>query len=92
MKTNVENSLVSLEKVLPVLESISAWDFDTLHTTVLKLVEEMGIKNGVMLWPIRTALSGKQFTPGGAFELAEILGKEESLRRVRIGIDQLKNA
>jgi glutamyl-tRNA synthetase len=92
MKTNVENSLVSLEKVLPVLESLEAWDFDTLQDTVLKLVEEMGIKNGLMLWPIRTALSGQQFTPGGAFELAEILGKEESLRRIRIGIEQLKNA
>jgi len=92
MKTNAENSLVSLEKVLPLLESIEAWDFDTLHNSVLKLVEEMGVKNGVMLWPIRTALSGKAFTPGGAFELAEILGKEESLRRIRIGIEKLKNA
>lgn len=92
MKTNAENSLVSLEKVLPLLESVESWDFDTLHNSVLKLVEEMGVKNGVMLWPIRTALSGKAFTPCGAFELAEILGKEESLRRIRIGIEKLKNA
>ena len=92
MKTNVENSLVSLEKVLPVLEAVDNWEFNTLHDTVLKLVEEMGVKNGVMLWPLRTALSGKQFTPGGAFELADILGKEESLKRIRIGIENLKNA
>lgn len=90
MKTNLENSLVSLEKVLPVLETIENWNFDTLHDSVLKLVEEMGVKNGVVLWPIRTALSGKAYTPGGAFELAEILGKEESLRRIRIGIEKLK--
>lgn len=92
MKTNLENSLESLEKVLPLLESIELWNFDTLHENVLKLVEEMGIKNGVMLWPIRTALSGKAFTPGGAFELSEILGKEESLKRIKKGIEKLKNA
>ncbi|MCM8711659.1 glutamate--tRNA ligase [Clostridium sp. SYSU_GA19001] len=92
MKTNLENSLESLEKVLPLFETIENWDFNTLHDSILKLVEEMGIKNGVMLWPIRTALSGKAFTPGGAFELAEILGKEESIRRIKIGIDKLKNA
>jgi glutamyl-tRNA synthetase len=91
MKTNVENSLASLERVLPILESIEAWDFDTLHEKVLKLVEEMGVKNGVMLWPLRTALSGKAFTPGGAFELAEILGKQESLKRIELGIEKLKN-
>lgn len=91
MKTNLENSLVSLEKVLPVLEGLEAWNFDTIHNAVFKLIEEMGIKNGVMLWPIRTALSGKAFTPGGAFELAEILGKEESLKRIKIGIEKLKN-
>ncbi|EYE89109.1 glutamyl-tRNA synthetase [Fervidicella metallireducens AeB] len=91
MKTNYENSLESLEKALPVLEGLTSWTHDSLHDTLSALIEEMGIKNGLMLWPLRTALSGKAFTPGGAYEIAEILGKEESLRRIKIGIDKLKN-
>jgi len=55
-------------------------------------VESMGIKNGQMLWPIRTALSGWEVTPGGAIEIADILGKEETLRRIRVGIERLEKA
>ena len=55
-------------------------------------IQDKGIKNGQGLWPIRTAVSGKQMTPGGAYEIMEILGKEESLRRVRIGIEKLNKA
>ena len=55
-------------------------------------VQEKGIKNGQALWPVRTAVSGKQMTPGGAFEIMEILGKEESLRRIRVGIEKLEAA
>jgi len=55
-------------------------------------VAEKGIKNGVALWPVRTAVSGKQMTPGGAYEIMSILGKEESLRRIRIGIEKLAAA
>lgn len=90
MKTNPENSLVTLEKALPVLESLEDWTFDSLHDTIFALIKEMEVKNGIVLWPLRTALSGKSFSPGGAFELAEILGKEESLRRIRVGIEKLK--
>ena len=53
------------------------------------LIEQMGVKNGIVLWPLRVAVSGKQFTPGGGVDLAEILGKEETLRRVRAAIQQL---
>ncbi len=52
-------------------------------------VENKGIKNGTGLWPIRTAVSGKQMTPGGAFEIMEILGKAETIRRIKIGIEKL---
>ncbi|MCY6355028.1 glutamate--tRNA ligase [Clostridium sp. ZS2-4] len=90
MKTNPENSLVTLEKALPVLEALEDWTFDSLHDTIFALIKEMEVKNGVVLWPLRTALSGKSFSPGGAFELAEILGKEESLRRIKVGIEKLK--
>ncbi len=94
MKTNSEVALSSLEVILPVLESISEenWTIDSLHEIVLEKVKELGLKNGQMLWPIRTALTGKQFTPGGAFEAADVLGKEESLTRIRKGISLLKES
>lgn len=90
MKTNYANSLTSLEKSLPALEAIDDWNFETVKDTVSSLIEEMGVKNGIVLWPLRTALSGKQYTPGGAFEIADIIGKEESLSRIRTGIEMLK--
>lgn len=93
MKSNAETSLVNLEKVYPVLNAIpeAEWTIDNLHNKVFELIKSLEIKNGVMLWPIRTALSGKSFTPGGAFEIAHLIGKEESMKRLQIGIDMLKN-
>lgn len=92
MKTNEEVALSSLESILPALREIpeEKWQLDHLHDVVLEKVKELGLKNGQMLWPIRTALSGKQFTPGGAFEAADILGKEESIERIEKGITLLK--
>lgn len=90
MKTNRENSLEALEKMLPVLEKIEKWDGETLHEKLFEIIGEMGVKNGVVLWPLRVALSGKAFTPGGGIELARLLGKEETLARVRKGIEKLK--
>lgn len=90
MKTTPDNSLESLEKALPVLENLTYWSLDSLHDTIMELVKTLEIKNGQMLWPIRTALTGKASTPGGAFDIAEILGKEESLKRIKVGIEKLK--
>lgn len=90
MKTNPENSLENLEKILPTLENHNDWTIDSLHELVLGYVKELGIKNGQMLWPLRTVLSGKPSTPGGAFDIADILGKEESIIRIKKGIDKLK--
>jgi glutamyl-tRNA synthetase len=92
MKTTPENSLENLEKALPILENVTDWSVNILHDTLMELVKTLEIKNGQMLWPIRTALTGKASTPGGAFEIAEILGKEESLERIKIGIEKLKNS
>ncbi|NEZ46939.1 glutamate--tRNA ligase [Clostridium niameyense] len=92
MKTNFENSLTSLEKVLPKLEALNDWTFDNIKDICMNLVKELEVKNGIVLWPIRTAVSGKQFTPGGAFEIADILGKEETIKRIKIGIEKLKEA
>ena len=91
MKTTYENSLLSLEKCLPVLGSIESWSISSIRDSLANLIEEMGVKNGVMLWPVRTALSGKSFTPGGAYEIGDILGKAESIARIKIGIEKLQN-
>ncbi|WFF71580.1 glutamate--tRNA ligase [Proteiniclasticum sp. QWL-01] len=92
MKTTPEIALTSLQKALPVLELLPEWDYQRIHDALMGLAQEMGIKNGQMLWPVRTALSGMQYTPGGAFEIADILGREESLRRLNIGIKLLEEA
>lgn len=92
MKTDAKNSLISLKAALPVLEGIMTWENDVIYNNLIDLVASLGIKNSQMLWPIRTALSGSDVSPGGATELAEILGKDESLKRIRIGIDKLNTA
>ena len=92
MKTNPENSLETLEDVLPLLEAQDDYSLDALHDLVMGYIEKKEVKNGLVLWPLRTAVSGKQNTPGGAFEIMEILGKEESLKRIRKGIEMLKEA
>lgn len=89
MKTNPENSLETLKKVKPVLEGIKDWTRDNVHEALFSLVAELGVKNGIVLWPVRVAVSGKQFTPGGAVEVAIMLGKEETLTRIDKGIELL---
>ena len=90
MKTNSEIALEVLKETLPILEEQTDYSAEGLHDRIMKYIEEKGVKNGVVLWPLRTAVSGKQSTPGGAFEIMEILGKEESLRRIRLGIQKLE--
>ncbi len=89
MKTNSENSLVVLQDMLPRLEALEDFSTATIEQTCMDYVAEKEIKNGICLWPLRTAVSGKQMTPGGAYEIMDILGKDESLRRIRIGIQKL---
>lgn len=89
MKTTSESSLSLLKEVLPVLEAQEDYTNDALYTALTTFAQETGVKNGYVLWPIRTALSGKPSTPGGATELMEILGKEESLCRIRAAIAKL---
>ena len=89
MKTNSETSLEVLSEVLPILEAQCDYSNDALYATLCKYVEEKGCKNGYVMWPIRTAVSGKQMTPGGATELMEVLGKEESIARIKKGIELL---
>ena len=94
MKTNLENSLSALQELLPALEAIPAkgWNLDAIHDACFAVIEKLGVKNGVVLWPLRTAVSGKQFTPGGGIDLAEILGRETTLERMKDGIARLSAA
>ena len=91
MKTNAETSLEVLTEVLPILEKQDDYSNDALYAALLKYIEEKGCKNGYVMWPIRTAVSGKQMTPGGATELMEVFGKEESIARIKKGIEKLSN-
>ena len=78
-----------LREILPRLEAQEDYSNDALYAMLCDYVAEKGCKNGYVMWPIRTAVSGKQMTPGGATEIMEILGKEESLARIRKGIELL---
>lgn len=90
-KSTKEKSLVSLKAAYDLLKDFDQWDnVDAIGEEMMKLPTQLEVKNGVVLWPIRTALSGKRATPGGAFEIAYVLGKEESLRRIQVGIDRLE--
>ncbi|MFA7636615.1 MAG: glutamate--tRNA ligase [Monoglobales bacterium] len=89
MKTDAAISLEVLKKAIPVIEGITDWTEEGIHEALFALIAEMGVKNGTVLWPVRTALSGKQFTPGGAIEIAYLLGKEECISRMKIGIEKL---
>jgi len=92
MKTDKINSLEALEKTLPVLEGLPVWDHDTISGALVNLAASLELKNGRIMWPVRTALSGKAVTPGGAVELCQLLGKQEALLRLRKGIAQLADA
>ena len=88
-KTNLENSLDTLRTLLPVLEAQEDWSNEGLYERLVALAAEKEVKNSVILWPLRVALSGKASTPGGATELASLLGKEASIARVKKGIELL---
>ncbi len=91
MKTTEASSLEVLEELLPILEQLEDYSNDSLYGALLQYVEKKGCKNGYAMWPVRTAVSGKQMTPAGATEIMEIIGKEESLARIRKGIEKLKD-
>ncbi len=89
MKTDAEKSLALLREVIPILEAQEDFGNDALFETLKAYAGEKGYKIGYVMWPLRTAVSGKQNTPGGATEIMDVLGKEESLARIRGGIEKL---
>ncbi len=89
MKTNAEKSLELLKEVLPLLEAQKDFSNDALFETLVSYGKEKGYKTGYIMWPIRTAVSGKQTTPAGATEIMDVIGKEESVRRIQAAIEKL---
>ena len=89
-KTTLENSVVMLEKVIAAIESMEDWSQTAVHDMLIDLAVKLEVKNGTVMWPTRIAASGMTVTPGGAVEILVILGKEEALRRLRLGLEKLK--
>ena len=78
-----------MEKALPLLENLETWSNEGLFEVLKAFAQEQNFKTGTVMWPIRTALSGQETSPGGATELAALLGKDESLRRIKLGLSKL---
>lgn len=88
-KTNSEVSLAMLQAALPALEALPAWTDEAIHDALVSLAEQLGVKNATLMWPVRIAAAGKLVTPGGAVEICRILGRDETLRRLRLGMEKL---
>lgn len=88
-KTNLENAPLMLKAVYDKLSALESFDHDSIHDALINLATELEVKNGTVMWPARIAVAGKQVTPGGAIEIIEILGREEALRRMQIGLEKL---
>ena len=88
-KTDSEVSARMLQAVIPALENLSDWTQTSVHDCLIGLAESLGVKNATLMWPVRIAAAGKLVTPGGAVEICHILGKDETLRRLRLGLEKL---
>ncbi|MGB4657862.1 MAG: glutamate--tRNA ligase, partial [Mobilitalea sp.] len=74
---------------LPQFEALNDYSVLAIESVIMSYIAEKGIKNGQGLWPVRTAVSGKQSTPGGAYEIMNIIGKDESIHRIKVAIEKL---
>ncbi|MFO7810670.1 MAG: glutamate--tRNA ligase family protein, partial [Candidatus Delongbacteria bacterium] len=90
MKSNTETSLEYLQKIIPVFEKLEEWNNDTIFNAMNELIEKEGCKKGKVLWPVRIALTGLKASPGGGSEVAELIGKEETLKRISDAVGFLK--
>jgi glutamyl-tRNA synthetase len=88
-KTNLENSVEMLQEAISVLEKLDDWFVESLHDVLIELAQKLEVKNGTLLWPVRIAAAGMLVTPGGAMEILAILGKQESIRRLQIGLEKI---
>jgi glutamyl-tRNA synthetase len=90
MKVSPDKALDHLRMLHPVLAALPAWNADAIRDALFSMIHESGLKTGQVLWPLRVALSGKRYTPGGGIELAALLGKDETLTRVGHAIERLQ--
>jgi len=90
MKTDAQTALPVLKEALGLLELLEDYSLESLKGALMGLVEKLQIKNGQLLWPLRVAITGTPVTPGGAVEAACLLGKEETLTRLKTSIDNIK--
>ena len=88
-KANLENAPVMLKAAIEALSSLPEWNVTAIHDCLIQLAQKLEVKNGTLLWPVRIAAAGMQVTPGGAMEILAILGKEEALRRLELGLAKL---
>ncbi len=88
-KTDAAVSAEMLSKAIPALEGMREWTMDSVHDTLIQLAADLGVKNATLMWPVRIAAAGKLVTPGGAVEICCILGRDETLRRLRLGLERL---
>ncbi|MCR5664577.1 MAG: glutamate--tRNA ligase, partial [Oscillospiraceae bacterium] len=88
-KSDESSSREALARIIPVFESLPVWDDESLLAAMVKLAEDLGAKNARVMWPVRIAAAGKAVTPGGAVEICRILGRDETLRRLKIGLEKL---
>ena len=88
-KTNLENSGAMLQAAIELLEALPQWKLENIHDGLIGLAQKLEVKNGTLLWPVRIAAAGVQVTPGGAMEILTLLGKEEALRRLKLGLAKL---
>ena len=88
-KTNPEVCRAMLEAAIPMLEALPQWTDESIHDGLVSLAETLGVKNATLMWPVRIAAAGKLVTPGGAVEICRILGRDETLRRLRAGLEKL---
>ncbi|MGM9662886.1 MAG: glutamate--tRNA ligase [Oscillospiraceae bacterium] len=89
-KTDSAVSLAMLEAAVPALEALEDWSNESIHDALIGLAASLGVKNATLMWPVRIAAAGKLVTPGGAVEICQILGRDETLRRLRLGMDKLR--
>ena len=88
-KTDPEVSKAMLKAAIPMLEGLDQWTQDTIHGGLTALAEKLEVKNATLMWPVRIAAAGQAVTPGGAVEICRILGREETLRRLKLGLNKL---
>ena len=88
-KSDEQSSREVLAQIIPAFEALPAWDDESILGAMVQMAEAQGVKNAKIMWPVRIAAAGKAVTPGGAVEICRILGREETLRRLRIGLEKL---